>query len=91
MDDSYVNVTNQPTFKDGLSCDNQLDLFNSTLSTGKNAPVGIRGEVMIKAPYIPSTTTFRDLHGIKVDIAFIENNVVPCSSLKGYSGTGPGD
>jgi hypothetical protein len=46
---------------------------------------------MMKAPYIPMTTTFRDLHGIKVDVAFIENNQVPCSHLKGYSGTGLGD
>jgi len=87
----YVNVTNQPTFTDGVSCDNQLTLFNTTLSTGENAPVGVRGEIMIKAPYIPSDTTFRYIHGIKVDLAFIENNQIPCSQLKGYSGTGPGD
>lgn len=86
-----MNVTNQPTFKDGLSCDNQLNLYNTTLSTGKNAPVGVIGEIMIKAPYIPTTSVFRDVHGIKVDIAFIENNQIPCSQLKGYSGTGSGD
>jgi len=84
-------VTNQPTFADGLSCDNQINLFNTTLSTGENAPVGVRGEIMMKAPYIPTDTTFRAVYGIKVDIAFIENNQLPCSSLKGYSGTGPGD
>lgn len=54
-------------------------------------PVGVKGDVMIKAPYIPSDTTFRDVYGVKVDIAFIENNQIPCENLKGYSGTGPGD
>jgi hypothetical protein len=84
-------VTNQPTFSDGILCDNQINLFNTTLSTGKNAPVGITGETTIKAPYIPTDTTFTNLHGIKVDIAFIENNGIPCSNLKGYHASGSGD
>ena len=91
MKHSYVNVTNQPTFTDGLTCDNQLNLFNTTLSTGKNAPVDIVGEIMVEAPYFPTTSTFKNVFGIKVDIAFIENNGVSCSTLKGYSGTGSGD
>jgi hypothetical protein len=91
MKHSYVNVTNQPSFTDGLSCDNQLNLFNTTLSTGKNAPVDIVGEIMVEAPYFPTTRTFKNVFGIKVDIAFIENNGLPCSTLKGYSGTGSGD
>jgi hypothetical protein len=84
-------VTNQPSFTNSTSCDNQLNLFNTTLSTGKNSPVGIVGEIMVKAPYFPITSTFKDIFGIKVDIAFIENNGLDCSLLKGYSGTGPGD
>ncbi|TVY78317.1 hypothetical protein LSUE1_G003884 [Lachnellula suecica] len=89
--DFYKNVTNQPTFTNGLSCDNQLDIFNTLLSTGKNAPVGVKGDIMIKAPYLPSDSTFRGVHGIKVDVAFVENNAIPCEQLKGYSGTGSGD
>lgn len=46
---------------------------------------------MIKAPYIPSDTTFKGVHGVKVDTAFIETNYLPCEHLKGYSGTGSGD
>lgn len=40
---------------------------------------------MVKAPYFPTDTAFCDVYGIKVDIAFIENNQVPCSELKGYT------
>jgi hypothetical protein len=40
---------------------------------------------MVKAPYFATDTTFCDVYGIKVDIAFIENNLVPCSELKGYT------
>jgi hypothetical protein len=46
---------------------------------------------MVEAPYFPITSTFQNVFGIKVDIAFIENNGLPCSTLKGYSGTGSGD
>lgn len=89
--DSYVNFTNQPTFTNALTCDNMLILWNSSVSTGKNAPTGVIGDVMIKAPYFPSDMTFNGVHGVKVDTAFIETNYLPCESLKGYSGTGSGD
>jgi len=92
--DSYVNFTNQPTFGNGLTCDNMLNLWNSSVTTGENAPVGVIGDITIKAPYFPSDsseTTFRGVHGVKVDTAFIETNYLPCESLKGYHGTGSGD
>lgn len=38
----FVNVTNQPIFGDGLSCDRQVRLFNTSLSQGRRA---VRGEV----------------------------------------------
>ncbi|KUJ22343.1 uncharacterized protein LY89DRAFT_575724 [Mollisia scopiformis] len=90
---NFKNVTNQPIFTDGLTCDNQITLFNSSLSTGDNAPVGIRGKISIKAPYFPEEDceAFEDVYGIKVDIAFVENPGLNCSSLKGYHATGSGD
>ena len=86
-----MNVTNQPVFSDDLTCDQQITLYNTTLSEGKNAPVGVQGNISVVAPYLPSDSTFTNIYGVKVDIAFIENNLVSCSSLKGYSGTGSGD
>ena len=80
---SYVNVTNQPIFADGLHCDQQITLHNSTLSLGKNAPVGLIGDIVISAPYLPSDSTFKNVFGLKVDVAFIENNFLDCPSLKG--------
>lgn len=80
---SYVNVTNQPIFADGVKCDQQITFFNTTLSTGANAPVGIIGDISISAPYLPSDSTFRNVFGLKLDVAFIENNLLECPSLKG--------
>ncbi|OBT89193.1 hypothetical protein VE02_01667 [Pseudogymnoascus sp. 03VT05] len=79
----YVNVTNQPIFADAVKCDRQITFFNTTLSTGANAPVGIIGDISISAPYLPSDSTFRNVFGLKLDVAFIENNLLDCPSLKG--------
>lgn len=89
---SYKNITNQPIFTDGLTCDNQINLFNSSLSTGKNAPIGIRGKIKIASPYFPvEDCAFDDVFGIKVDVAFVEYPGLICETLKGYHGTGSGD
>ena len=66
-------------------------LWNTTLSTGKNAPHGVRGSVTLSAPLLPRDSTFNSVFGIQVDLAFLEKNGVPCANLKGYHGTGPGD
>ncbi|KFX90932.1 hypothetical protein V490_06193 [Pseudogymnoascus sp. VKM F-3557] len=79
----YINVTNQPIFADAVKCDQQITMFNTTLSTGENAPVGLIGDISISAPYLPSDSTFTNVFGLKVDIAFIENNLLECESLKG--------
>ena len=91
MRNSYVNITNQPLFSDGLSCDLQVNLYNTTLSEGSNAPVGIKGDITVKAPYLPQDSVFKGVSGIKVDVAFIEYNMLSCASLKGYHGSGSGD
>ena len=85
---SYVNVTNQPTFGNGDSCDSQVGIYNTTLSTGQT---GVKGNVTVATPYLPSSSTFMNVYGLRTDIAFIESNNVPCENLKGYSGTGSGD
>ncbi|EHL03329.1 hypothetical protein M7I_0546 [Glarea lozoyensis 74030] len=90
----FVNVTNQPAFTDGdVGCDNQIMMFNTTLSTGMNRPVPIVGDITIKAPFFQKDrdSQYLGVAGIKVDVAFLENNLVLCKSMKGYHGTGSGD
>ncbi|KAE8445006.1 hypothetical protein EG329_014012 [Mollisiaceae sp. DMI_Dod_QoI] len=88
----FVNVTNQPIFSDGLTCDNQISLFNTSLSIGNNAPAGIHGKITIIPPYFPvEDCVFDDVYGIKVDVAFVENSGLQCADLKGWHATGSGD
>ena len=90
---SYVNVTNQPIFSNGKTRDNQITLLNTTLSTGENAPVGIHGKIRISPPYFYESNyaVFDFVHGIKVDVAFVERPSKNCSDLKGWHSTGSGD
>ncbi|KAH9221514.1 hypothetical protein DL95DRAFT_381793 [Leptodontidium sp. 2 PMI_412] len=87
----YVNATNQPIFENGVLCDNQIFFYNTTLSTGDNAPRGIKGNVTLSAPLLPKDSTFHNVFGVRVDTAFLEKTQIPCGRLKGYHGTGPGD
>ncbi|MCJ1401129.1 hypothetical protein MMC11_004341 [Xylographa trunciseda] len=87
----YKNVTNQPSFSSGVLCDNFITLYNSSVTEGQYTPVVVVGSVKVAAPYLPTAMAFTDVYGLKVDRAFIENNYMACSSLKGYSGTGAGD
>lgn len=66
-------------------------MYNTTLSTGSNAPRGVKGSVTLSAPLLPQDLTFDNVFGVQVDTAFLENNGIPCANLKGYHGTGPGD
>ena len=73
-------------FANGTTCDNMIRFFNTTISTGNQAPVGVRGNVTAQVPGRLGTSSFEGVYGIKVDTAFIENNYLPCDSLKGYGG-----
>lgn len=96
----YQNITNQPIFADGAKCDRQVRLFNSTLNQGVNAPVVVRGDVRSNVPPLDTTMTTTttaggvlgaDVFGLLIDTPFVEFNGLDCQTLKGYSGTGPGD
>ncbi|MCJ1394046.1 hypothetical protein MMC18_006924 [Xylographa bjoerkii] len=87
----YKNVTNQPSFSTGVLCDNFVTLYNSSVTEGQYAPVVVRGNVSVAAPYLPTAMAFTGVYGLKIDRAFVENNYMACSSLKGYGGTGSGD
>jgi hypothetical protein len=84
---SYKNITNQPIFANGLFCDQQIRFFNTSLTTGNDAPIGIKGNVTLKSTdVLGAPMSFAGVYGIKADTAFIENNFLACESLSGYGG-----
>lgn len=87
----YQNVTNQPIFGDGIRCDNQIRLFNSTLNQGEYAPVAVKGTVFSNLEPLGAMEGLGDVFGILIDTPFIEFNGLDCEALKGYQGTGSGD
>ena len=76
--------------KTPVICDNYIEYFNTSISTGANAPVPIKATITVEPPFFPTNQTFKDVYGIRADRAFLENNAVLCSSLKYYSGPGAG-
>lgn len=88
----YQNITNQPIFANGTQCDRMVRLFNSTISQGQWAPVPVKGTVFSNLEPMEDTAEgLGEVYGVLVDTPFIEFNMQECASLKGYSGTGPGD
>jgi hypothetical protein len=82
-----VNATNQPIFSSGYVCDQQISFYNTTLTAKKT---GVKGNITIAAPYLPTDMAFSNVYGLQTSIAFIENNLLGCSSLKGYRFDGGG-
>lgn len=78
-------MTSQPVFQNVTNCHFQPVLYNTTLSTNNYVPVGVKGQLSIEPPLL-TKTIFKDVYGIRVGSAFIENGAVPCSDLKGYAG-----
>ncbi|KAL9056146.1 MAG: hypothetical protein Q9162_003107 [Coniocarpon cinnabarinum] len=90
--DFYKNITNQPQFSNNaLVCDNYIRLFNSSVTGDLDKLGTVQGEVTATKPFFLETTTFKNVYGIQVDNAFIENNYKSCQSLQGYHGAGSGD
>lgn len=89
----FKNITNQPTFANGTTCDNMIRLFNTTMSIGELAPRTVRGRVKAKTfPFQEEEQEWADVFGIQVATPFIENNYLDCRTMQGYTGTGgPGD
>lgn len=85
--DFYKNVTNQPIFVDGKTCDNMIRLFNTSVTMAPNRIDFVTGEVKAKIPPFKGEVSWQHVHGLRLDTSFIENNHVPCENLRGY-GTG---
>lgn len=83
----YQNVTNQPIFANGSQCDNQIRFFNSTLNEARAVRVNAFSNL---APMDASAGAL-GMFGMVIDTPFVEFNGLDCRTLKGYSGTGPGD
>jgi len=88
--DLFANITNQPTFADGSTCDNMIRPFNTSMSRGKYAPVVVQGRVTGKLfPYgeDDSLGIWDGVWGIQIATPFIENNYLSCEQMKGYDGS----
>jgi hypothetical protein len=76
----------QVQFANGIFCDNMIRFFNTVISQGEFAPVGVQGNITIAAGYVgPTETKYTKIYGIRLDTAFIENNYMLCSQFKGYT------
>jgi hypothetical protein len=81
----WRNVTNLPSFANGLTCDEMVRYFNTSVSTGENAPVFVKGRVEAKTNLL-GERRWEGLFGVRTDSAFVENNYLSCPSLRGYGG-----
>lgn len=81
----FKNVTNQPIFGNGVVCDKQVRLFNSSLSAPPYEPRAVRAKLSTNIPPL-TRDGGGDVFGWQVDTAFIEFNDQDCLSLQGYSG-----
>ncbi|KAJ4988324.1 hypothetical protein SVAN01_06259 [Stagonosporopsis vannaccii] len=77
----FRNVTNQPTFADGRSCDNMIRLFNTSVTTGIER---VKGTVRASMYPFEGDEVWEGVEGIRLDSAFIENNYLPCEGFSGY-------
>lgn len=80
----FKNVTNQPTFADGKTCDNMIRLFNTSVTTAPNQIESVKGTVKAKLLPFTEEKEWSDVYGLRMDTAFIENNYLPCENFRGY-------
>jgi hypothetical protein len=87
----FANVTNQPTFADGRTCDNMIRLFGTALSTGANGIEEVTGHVQVKGVWPlegGEEKTWEGVEGVRFASAFVENNYLDCEGFRGYDGSG---
>ena len=82
----FKNVTNQPSFGNGSTCDQQIRLFGTALSQGRFAPAPVVGKVLSDLPPLRGRQGLGEVYGVQVATPFIENNYLDCQSLEGYHG-----
>lgn len=82
---AYQNMTNQPIFGNGTTCDQQVRLFNSTINQGQFAPVPVRGSIVSNLAPFDYSAGVNGVFGLLVDTPFVEFNGLDCQNLKGYT------
>lgn len=82
----FKNVTNQPTFADGKTCDNMIRLFNTSVTDAPNRIESVKGTVKAKIFPLTMEHEWKSVYGLRMDTAFIENNYLPCEDFRGYDG-----
>ncbi|KAB5575431.1 hypothetical protein GE09DRAFT_955372 [Coniochaeta sp. 2T2.1] len=84
----FRNITNQPTFANGSTCDQMIRLFGTSMSRGAYEPVLVKGRVRVKglAPLDGEKEVWDGVYGVQVATPFVENNYLDCSGLRGYDG-----
>ncbi|KAK6530634.1 hypothetical protein TWF281_007473 [Arthrobotrys megalospora] len=85
------NVTNQPFTGNGIICDNQIRIFNTSLTKPPFDPISVSGSVFLDSSLYSLKLNRNDAKGWLFAAAFKENNFIPCPLLNGYRGTGSGD
>ncbi|KAH7116680.1 hypothetical protein B0J13DRAFT_205170 [Dactylonectria estremocensis] len=82
----FHNVTNQPIFAAGETCDQMIRLFDTPLSQGAFAPIPVKTKVESNIGPFTCKTSFTGVFGFQITTPFIENNYLSCDTLKGYHG-----
>ncbi len=82
----FKNVTNQPIFGDGKTCDQQIRLFNTRVTAQPYGVTNIKGSVKAMIAPFNGTQQWDGVHGVRFASAFIENNYLPCEMFRGYTG-----
>lgn len=82
----YKNITNQVMFANGKTCDNMIRLFNTSVTTSPNRIDTVKGTVKARIPPFTQEHEWKDVYGLRLNTAFIENNYLPCENFRGYSG-----
>ena len=80
----FKNATNQPTFADGKTCDNMIRLFDTSVSMAPNRIERVVGTVRAHIHPFTGEQEWREVHGLRLDSAFVENNYLDCESFRGY-------
>ncbi|KAI0009064.1 hypothetical protein F4779DRAFT_618042 [Xylariaceae sp. FL0662B] len=66
------NITNQPVFARTQACDYYTRLFNTSLTTGENAPVPVKGDVEANLEPFRTANSWMGVYGWRIATPFLE-------------------
>jgi hypothetical protein len=80
----FRTVVNQPSFANGSMCNHQVRMFNTSLSAAPYEPREVSGTVQLRLPMFKKEMEWKDVVGVQVDTAFIEQHLVSCENFRGF-------